>query len=406
MSVTSGSLANTLAAGVVAVLIPGALAAASSGPATSRTQPKTARVLLGVRGALDGYDTLLGRLDPLTLEPHGRSLRIREFHAAPVFSPDRRRLAVGLSESTRPGVEPGGRVGLWIVDRAGLTVRRRVVTGIAAEAVAWPVSGRILAYLQGEAIAVIDAKTGKVLRRHQFRTRGLCCLRPMVGLSRGAAVLTAPRGQPGLALSLIGPRGRMRRVVLSRLRIAASAAPSRSGTIARAGSRRVLASAPNAPLAVVDTRSARKRYVPLPAVPGCPAGRGCRASRELIWLGRERVAMNDHVSARRDGELQVRARSWLIDLQQRRTRLISRKASLTRGDGPLVAFGRGLTVLERDGRPRFSALPRHRLWNVQVKAGRIYALTDERRSRLFVLDAASGKTLHRSRPFRGHLILL
>ena len=405
-TVTSRSYAGTLAAGVVAVLIAGGLATASSDPTGTRAPARTASFLLGVRGAPDSYETLLGRLDPLTLEPQGRSLRIAEFHARPVFSPDRRRLAVGLSESPPPGFEPSGRVGLWIVDRAGLKVQHRVATGIAAEAAAWPSPHRILAYLQGETIAVIDAETGKVLRRRQLPTRGVCCFRPMVAISRGAAVLTAPPGQRGLALSLVDPSGGMRRVSLGRLRVDLSEQESQTGTVARAGSERVLASAPNAPLALVDTRSARKRYKRLPAAPSCPAGQTCRGYRGLIWLGRGRVAMNDQVSARGDGERHLSGRSWLIDLHQREARVISHQTFLTRGDGTLVAFGRGLTVLERDGRPRFSALRKHRLWNVQVKAGRIYALSDERRSQLFVLDAVSGKTLHRSRPFRGELILL
>jgi hypothetical protein len=388
---TSRPLVGALAAGLVAVLT---ASAATAGP------------LLGVRGALDDDATLLGRLDPLTLEPRGRALRIDEFHATPVFSPDRRRLAVGLSESTQPGVEPSGRVGLWIVDRAGLEVRRRVMTGIAVEEAAWPTRRRILAYLQGETIAVIDAEAGTVVRRLRLRTRRECCLRPMVGVAGGAAVLTAPRGRPGLALSLIDPDGAMRRVSLGRLRIHSRARLLTSATVAQAGPRRVLASAPNAPLAVVDTRRARRRYAPLPAAPRCPAGPTCRADRELIWLGGERVAMTDYVSARRYGVLHVRARSWLIDLRRRRARPISRHPSLAYGDGVLVAFGRGLTVLGRAGRPRFSALRRHDLWTVQAKAGRIYAVTDGRRPELFVLDAASGRTLHRSRPFRGHLILL
>ena len=388
MTVTSRLFAGTLAAGVLAALTVGGLGAASA---------STPGLLLGVRGAPHGYETILGRLDPLTLEPRGPSLRIAEFHAGPVFSPDRRRLAVGLSESTLPGVEPGGRVGLWIVDRASMEVRWRVVTGIAAEAAAWPTPTRILAYLQGEAVAVIDAQTGEVLRRRQLQTRGECCLNPMVGLSRGAAVLSAPRGQRGLGLSLFDPRGRMRRVPLTRLRM--------SGTIARAAPSRVLVSAPNAPLAVVNTRNQRKRYVRLPAAPRCPAGASCRAERQLIWLGRDRVAVNDQVSADGGGGLPARARSWLVDLDGPRPRLISRQPFLRRSDRALVAFGRGLTVLERDGRPRFSALPGHRLWNVEAKAGRIYALTDERGPQLFVLDATTGRTLHRSRPFRGLLIL-
>src|SRR5262245_2780241 len=103
-------------------------------------------------------DVVFAHLDPLTLQPTGTQVRLGEYHDSLSLSPDGRRAAFGISA-------PGGaaRIGVRVVDVAGLQVTRDVETGIAAEAVAWASNNRIVAVLQSGDVVLVDADSGAIL---------------------------------------------------------------------------------------------------------------------------------------------------------------------------------------------------------------------------------------------------
>jgi hypothetical protein len=274
------------------------------------------------------------------------------------------------------------------VDRRRLRVRHRVLTGIATEAISWPAPKRILAYLQGGTVAVVDAERGEVIRRRHLETRRDCCVDPMASVPGGAAVLSAPVATRSLALSLFDVRGNVRTVELNRVRLPAGQA-GRFASLASDGGGRVFAGAPHGPLAVVDTRSERTRYIKMPRSPACPRERSCDRYRTLIWLGDGLVAVND---SSRD-----RGRSWLVELGTGRVRPLSSRPYLTYGGGILVAYGRGLAVFDRHGSRLWSALARRTVVDVQSIAGLTYATTTRRRRPMVVFDTRTGRGMGRSR---------
>jgi hypothetical protein len=65
----------------------------------------------------------LARLDPISLKPVSRQVRLGEYHNAWSLSPDRSELALGISAPGR-----SGRVGILIVDLETMEVVRKVAT--------------------------------------------------------------------------------------------------------------------------------------------------------------------------------------------------------------------------------------------------------------------------------------
>jgi len=135
---------------LVLLLVPAFLAAS---PARADPRP------LGV------FEQTLGRFDRDTLQPVGPALELGEAHTGPVLEHGARRFAIGVSSPGLEGVpETGaGRVGLWVVDAAVITVQRQIRTGIAAEAVVFP--GKVAAVLQDGALVVVDPDDGRILSR-------------------------------------------------------------------------------------------------------------------------------------------------------------------------------------------------------------------------------------------------
>ena len=141
-----------------------------------------------------------GHFDRDTLAPLAPSLPLPEPHARPVFSPDERRLALGLSA---PGTNQG-RVGVWIVDPARVKVLHAVVTGIAAEAIVYP--GVVAALLQNGRLAIIDPTSGKIRSRRQIG-RTSCAPEAVQTVTRGVIVNEIERDK--VEVTIVDPRGKV-----------------------------------------------------------------------------------------------------------------------------------------------------------------------------------------------------
>ncbi|MDA0162863.1 hypothetical protein OM076_21495 [Solirubrobacter ginsenosidimutans] len=141
-----------------------------------------------------------GHFDRDTLTPLAPSLPLREPHARPVFSPDERRLALGLSA---PGTS-NGRVGVWIVDPARVKVLHEVVTGIAAEAVVYP--GVVGALLQNGQLVIIDPASGKIRSRREIG-RTSCAPDAVQTATRG--VIVNEIGRDTVEVTIVDPRGKI-----------------------------------------------------------------------------------------------------------------------------------------------------------------------------------------------------
>jgi len=157
---------------------------------------------------------LLARLDPKTLKRTSRGVRMRGYVWGFGTSPDGSQMAIGVSRK---------RFSLQIVDLRRWRTRRVVSLaklGGAASAVSWPRPDRLLA-LQGfsrddgrSGVAVVDPIAGRMLRRVVVPGE----VRDAKRTATGLVVLSSPRGRIGRArLTIVDADGRMRTLMLTRV---------------------------------------------------------------------------------------------------------------------------------------------------------------------------------------------
>jgi hypothetical protein len=213
-----------------------------------------------------------GRFDRDTLSPLAPSLALAEPHARPVFSPDGRRIAVGLSA---PG-DRTGRIGVWIVDPARMRVEHAVATGIAAEAVVYP--GVVGAQLQDGRLVIIDPETGAI---RSTRRVGWPACGPEAVHAAGRGVLVTAIRRSSSTVTIVEPAGALHRVTIP---FGATGSCRRVGLAA--GATRVYVTGPRA-VAELDPRTRRVTVHRVPAgtsvatVPGGLAVAGARGLRVL-----------------------------------------------------------------------------------------------------------------------------
>jgi hypothetical protein len=147
-----------------------------------------------------------GRFDLDTLTPVAPSLALPEPHARPVYSPDGKRVALGLSAAGPAGE---GRIGVWIADPARVAVLHAVATGIAAESVVFP--GVVAALLQDGRLVVIDPDSGRIERTRRV---GFAHCAPEGLQAAGRGVVVNAIGRSSVELTIVEPRGALRRVRL------------------------------------------------------------------------------------------------------------------------------------------------------------------------------------------------
>ena len=328
-----------------------------------------------VKSPIDG-PTRVGCFDALSLRPTSAHVEIGEYHDAWSASPDRTRVALGISA---PGRER--RVGLRIVNLARGAVELDIETGIAAEAVAWLSDRRLVAELQDGRIVLVDPVAGAVVRQ-------------WAGRAAPDAVTTRTRRrfvmiEPG-RLAAVDDKGRLRRVSLPlprrergrRVRAALVADPSREHVYVLTGGRAAVD---------VDLRRMRARSRPLRPASERGAKPAAVRERKAIWLGGGLLAISgrDFPSGSRGGRT-VPAGLSIVDAKNWSIRRVDSKAiGVAFAAGRLIAYGkRGVRAYALTGRRIFEALRGRTVWSVGTRGRLAYAGTPFATN---VIDTGSGR---------------
>ena len=351
---------------------------------------------------------MLSRLDPLTLRPFGRRVQVGEFHDAWSFSPDRSRVALGISA---PG--PTARVGIRVVDLAGMRVLRNIETGIAATALAWLAPDRLAAVLLSGDVVVVDPTSGATIRRWELTSATPFSFAKSARAPGMLVALLAGDGRLGAARLVLVDRGgtRLRTIRLRRIVVGETFTPGKEllriqdAGLAVAPRRKRAFVAGARWLAAVDLVTGAVTYHRLPG----GAAAGSRVSRrDAEWLGQGLLSVfgQDFVGRGEARDLrQVPYGVRVVDTRRWSTRTAAPRATHARRAGRRLlihatgqTFGRpaagvGLALHTLPGR-RLRHLFEREAMEVEV-AGR-YAYTLNSRV-LRIVAIGSGKVVHKSR---------
>jgi hypothetical protein len=347
---------------------------------------------------------------------------VGEYHQAWSLSPGGAQLAVARG---------GHGIGIDIVDLGTMKLVRQIHTGIAAEALGWLGSRRLVAGLQRGGTVLIDPRSGRIVRRwprYSFpaasaRVRNaLVMLLPRLQQSSPNLPLTRVAGAPRLAV--VDTQGRLRSVTLKRVRLGVRSRngisdyyADRAGLAVDPGQARAYVVAADAPVAEVDLRTMRVSYhrlAPMYLRPGELGGR--KGEPKNAVLARERGALwlpNGHLvvfgrdfvttPGRREAAL-VPAGATVVSTANWRWRTLdSRTTGAAILDGRVVVFGPGsypaagvgLRAYTLSGRRVFYLFKGKRVFEVQVAAGLAYVRTP---SAVDVVDGKSGNVVHQIVP--------
>jgi hypothetical protein len=367
----------------------------------------------------------LARLDPLTLRRTSAAVPLRGYVWGRGRSPDGSRLAIGVSSRHR--------FLLQIVDLRRWRTERTISLarlGSTASVVSWARPDRIVALSEfgGDAAAIIaDPDHGTILRRVAIRGD----VRDARHTAGGIAVLSSPRKRIGRAhLTTVDADGTVRSLVLSDIR--AGFVPPPTNVVRR---NQVIVSRSIAPALVVDDTGTRAfvvaagrpvvdevdlatgavtRHV-LVSTPGRAAARAAKAeegmNRYAEWVGAGQIAVSgyDAYLNHDDRQRMVRFGLQVIDTASWRTRRLASDPSwfVTAAPGQLVWAGsrkeRGMVSYAlATGRRlhRFAGRYVSMVWG-----GRFLYASVRSRHRTYVLDPATGRTLHVLRTARVPFLL-
>jgi hypothetical protein len=337
--------------------------------------------------------TIVTRLDPLTLEPIGPSVQLDEFHGGWSYSPDRTEVAFGKSPAGS-----NSRGGIHIVDVDPIRLDRIVDTDIFVGALAWLAPDRIVGLAGGEAPFAVDPLAAQPAPQ-ALSGRGPGC--PGGGpyvRTRNALVWLSARG-----VRTINGAGRVGAASLRPLR----AVCQRAGLGAEPGGRRVWVLDAGNRAVSVDLPSMRPTVHRL-------ADAGPRAAdyTQVVPLGGGVLAVAYADSHARPHGAQ------LVDTRTGRRRTLAPRAGEVRlvggtlltldGGGTLngvrAPSRNGLQGFTRNGRRRFSLLRGQRVWDVQVSGRYAWAIAT---NGVTVVDVRRGKALsHSPRRLRDGVVFL
>jgi hypothetical protein len=341
---------------------------------------------------------LLSRLNALSLKPTSRALRIGEYHDAWSVSPDRRKLALGLS---MPGRR---RVGVGVVDLATLKLVRKVQTGIAAEAVAWLAPRRLVAGLQDGRVTLVDPASGEIVReargrgepRRSTRTRSLLI------------VLFADPFFGGPArLAVVDAHGRVRSAMLDRIRLRVRTVRGRphadgAGLAVQPARDRAYVVAAGAPVAVIELRTMRVSYHRVEPLAVTAAAR--ERQRRALWVGNGRFAIYGHdvVAGAGGKDKVVAAGVRLVDSRDWSSCTLDARASTAVvADGRLLVYGTvgsaspGIRFYSPRWRKTHALLQTEPVWDVKVAGRLAYIRT---RSAVLVVNVGRARELRKIVP--------
>lgn len=361
----------------------------------------------------------LVRVDPLTLRPRGRGLRLHRCSYVAAFAPSRALLAFG---------GPDGR--LCVVGTRNLRLRHVIETGAGGDVAAlkW-VGSRILALVQHEhdnTLVAIDPASRQVVTRQEVEGS----LQQAAETSSGLLLLFGPAETIGASrLLLFKPDGSLQVATLDRIPSGLEFSSGEEGlaryarpalAVDQSGNRAFVVGA-GTPVAEVDLTTFSITYHDLSTPvsllgrvhgwlePAAEAKAVDGATREGTWLGNGMLAVwgwNDHTSGEGD-----HLRFWnepggldLIDTHDWSRRVLDEGAtSITVANGSLLAFswrwdstlahppGTGLTAYGSDGGRRFHMFGSRAILSVQALGNR--AFIRGTRSRYSVVDLTSGRVL-------------
>lgn len=383
-------------------------APAATATATAEAEAWTGPVvgeeeLLGIVSPWDGSASLLAPVDGRSLEPGAPWAELGEYRDAWSVSPDGRMAAFGISA---PG--EAGRIGVRVIDLGTLQVVADVEVGIAAEAVGWLASDRVVAFLQSGEVVVVDPLSGEEHARRALGAISCPFGVPNAVTRAGFVMLLSVAGRARLVV--IDARGRVRTRELPAIAAGESFGFCAGASLAVDPARLVAyVVGGHAPIAEVDLRTMRVRHRRIASPPrllsvgGC---RACAADLAAVWLGGGRLAVAGfHLRPSGPRSRRVRpAGAVIIDARTARptagragaatddsgvwaARTIARRAgaAIRAGDRLLVFDGRhpsggprrgaGLRVYDRTGHLRGTALRGERVGDVEVAGARAYART-------------------------------
>jgi hypothetical protein len=413
-------LRSAAAAVLTSVFIAAIAAAGSSAGSPSARQP-----LLGLVQSSAGGAALLAHLDPLSLRPVSRGVKIDEYHNTWSFSPDGSELALGVSAGVSrlsPSRRLLGRIGIYIVDVRTMRLIREIETGIAAEALAWLSPHVLVAALQRGTV-LVDPLSGKVVRRwpaFSFPDASVRLGAKLVMLvpPLRAAVAGMPlvRVSGGPRLVTISVQGRLRSVALRRIRLVARSSGGgfsygdRAALAVDQKRERAYVFAAGAPAAEVDLRTMHVSYHDLGFPFAPPAARERVLAREwsAIWLGDSRALVVGSDFVDRGGTLPVplpagatlvNTDTWTsrgIDPHAGGAAVAGRTLLLYGGSSP--RSGAGIAAYTSAGRKRFGLLDRLRVADVRAAAGLAYVRTVG--GTTYVISVAAAKVVGKIPPTR------
>ena len=373
--------------------VPCAERGGASRPTTARP---TTRPLLAVVQPPNGA-AILARFDPLSLRPVSRRVPIAEYHDAWSLSPDRSRVALGMSAPGRDG-----RIGILVVDLESMRVVRGIETGIAAEALAWVGPRVLVAALQRGGAVVVDPVTGNIVRRAPDLRSPQAATRTRDGLVMVAEGRRSAGARGASArLAVVDGNARVRTVDLERVRLGSRSAngvqySDRAGVAVDPSGARAYVFAAGAPVAAVDLRTMALSYhgvaLRVHARPDALAG-----ERRALATGGGKIFVFGRDFVRAAGGSTAPAGAVLVDTAKWSSCVVERN-----GGGAALAGGKvlvysgaarpgiGLRAYTAAGRRSFHVLGAEEVWDVGVSDGRAYAQTP---TSLRIVDVSSGRVL-------------
>jgi hypothetical protein len=381
--------------------------------------------LLGVIGNERKPGSLV-RLGPRTLRPISRPLRLRGYRWATAWSPDRRRLALGLATYER-GRITASRIQVVDVRRWRTAAVIDVSPHTEVQQLAWSVPDRLVALMgqrgDGHAIVVVDPAARRVVR--QARISGMALGDRVWPTADGLVALMAPAEAIGPAsLAIVSSDGAVRRVVLEGIEAGFDApsvalADNRSFPVARrrfpglaidpAATRAYVVAADRPAVVEVDLASGDATPHELteaqtvlgwlhdllesPAEAKGAEGPYRQAhliTRDVLAVTGYNESMRDHRQEQRPYGLRlIETRHWSVrTVDERVASFHAAPRALVVGDGGYGQAG-GVVVFDPDGSKRFRRFEGRDVW-VQTAGRWLYAQAS---GRTHAIDLTTGHTV-------------
>jgi hypothetical protein len=394
-----------LAALIVLLALPGAAAGEHAAPTVAAKAPP--RTVLALRG--EGRRDVIVRLRGTTLARLRGRVPLDGRAGAWSFSPDRRRLAIGVGES----------LGIQLVDvkRMRRTVQVWTRNG-EIHVLTWPTTNRIVGVEQAAGLFVVDPLRRRVLLSR--RMDGLVYDYDRSGTT--LVLLLAPEDRIGPArLALVDTEGRMTTVELSRIRAGSNFGHDEPGfapelyhpglALDEEGGRAFVAGSSGDPIAEIELATLAVSYhTPSGSrswlarlrnwfEPSAAAKSPVASSHRYVrWLGNGLLALSGSDTTPTGPETMTSTPAGLtiVDTRDWSIRMVDASISgFVRTAGMLVAPSDrgGILGFTNTGEQRYEVLPGRRLDVWDALESRVFVAGRGRAPTVHVIDAGTGRLL-------------